>query len=75
MRDKLRMDGDHTYFVKEYLNYIKTQLEIVIKVHKIILEKCCCLMCYERFPQECHRSIVAEEIKKIDGNGLIVKHI
>ena len=33
------------------------------------------LLCFERDPQKCHRSVVAKEIQKLDGNGLSVKHI
>jgi hypothetical protein len=33
------------------------------------------LLCYERNPEQCHRKVVAEQIKKLDGNGLKVEHI
>ena len=33
------------------------------------------LLCYEKNPDTCHRSIVANEIKKRDGNGLKIKHL
>jgi uncharacterized protein (DUF488 family) len=33
------------------------------------------LLCFEHDAQKCHRKILADEIKKIDGNGLEVKHI
>ncbi len=33
------------------------------------------LLCFEHDPDYCHRKIVAEEVKKRDGNGLKIKHI
>lgn len=34
-----------------------------------------CIMCFERDPFQCHRKIVAEKVKEIDGNGLIITHL
>ena len=75
LREKVRSDGDHDYFVREYSKYLKTQMKIIEELYQIISAKICCIMCYERLPENCHRSIVAGEIKKFDGNGLVVKHI
>lgn len=75
MRDKLRSDGDYDYFFREYHKYIKSQARIIEELYEIVSDNNCCLMCYERFPDKCHRSIVAEEVMKIDDNGLMVKHI
>lgn len=33
------------------------------------------LLCYEKDPETCHRKIVANEIKKRDGNGLNIQHL
>jgi uncharacterized protein (DUF488 family) len=32
-------------------------------------------MCYEADAKKCHRNILAEEIKKIGGNGLEITHL
>ena len=75
IRDKLKSDRDYDYFFKEYHKYIKSQVKIVKELFQIVSDNICCLMCYERLPDRCHRSIVAEEVIKIDNNGLMVKHI
>lgn len=75
IRDKLKSDGDYDYFFREYHKYIKSQAQIIEELYEIVLGENCCLMCYERFPDKCHRSIVAKEVMKIDDNGLMVKHI
>jgi len=75
LRKKLREDGDINFFFKEYLKYLKTKKTIVEKLYRIVLKEDCCLMCYENLPIKCHRSKICDEIKKIDGNGLKVKHL
>ncbi len=75
LREKVRLDGDYEYFFREYSKYIKSQIRVIEKLYQIILDKICCIMCYEKEPRNCHRFIVAEEIKRRDGNSLMVKHI
>lgn len=75
IRNKLKSDGDYDYFFREYHKHIKSQARIIEELYGIVSDNNCCLMCYERFPDKCHRSIVAKEVMKIDDNGLMVKHI
>lgn len=75
LRQKIRLDGDYDYFFEKYSRYIRSQIIIIEELYRIILSKTCCIMCYEREPRNCHRSIVAKEIKRRDDNGLMIKHI
>ena len=75
LRDKVREDGNYEYFYKEYTTYIQSQGESVETLYKIVTNTNVCIMCYEREPDSCHRRAVAEEVKKRDGNGLVVQHI
>ena len=75
LRDKVREDGNYEYFYKEYTTYIRSQGESVETLYKIVTNTNVCIMCYEREPDSCHRRAVAEEVKKRDGNGLVVQHI
>jgi len=75
LRQKLRLDGDHNYFSDEYYKYIRSRTKIIKDLYASILGKVCCIMCYEKSFENCHRNIVADEIKKLDGNGIIVQHI
>ncbi len=75
LRKKVYVDNDYEYFFKEYSKYVKTRLNIIEKLYGIITSEICCLMCFEKEPQYCHRSIVAEEIKNRDGNGLKINHL
>ncbi len=76
LREKVKEDGDYKYFYKGYTDYIHSQQDTVETLYEIVVSSTnTCIMCYERDPYYCHRLVVAEEIKKRDGNGLVVQHI
>lgn len=76
LRKKLYADTDYDYFFDEYRNYLKTKIETVKSLYwETIIHEVSCLMCMEQEALFCHRKIVAEEIKEINGNGLLIKHL
>ena len=75
LRHKVREDGDFNYFFSEYSGYIKTKQQIIAQLHHIVSEGTSCVMCYEASSEYCHRRVVADEVKKHDGNGLKIEHI
>ena len=75
LRQKLHKDKNYKYFFREYYNYLNTQREILKELHTLIINETSCLMCYEKSAEHCHRLIIGQEIKKINGNGLFVGHI
>ncbi|MDA8078742.1 MAG: DUF488 domain-containing protein [Nitrospiraceae bacterium] len=76
LRTKLHQNNDYESFFDEYSAYIDSQLEIVKELYEeIVSQETSCLMCMERFPEYCHRRVVADKIKEIDGNGLRIMHI
>lgn len=75
LRDKVKADGNYEDFYKEYSNHIQAQQGSIETLYQIVVRTLACIMCYERNPYNCHRLVVAEEIKKRDGNGLVVQHI
>lgn len=76
LRTQLYEDSNYEVFFKGYRKYLKSKIDIVEDLyHELITNELCCIMCYERNPSQCHRTVVAEKIKDIDGNGLIITHI
>ena len=75
LRKKLKKDGDLDSFFEEYRKYLKTQNDTVNILYNIISREKCCLVCYEGTPQKCHRTEIVTEIKRIDGNGLKIRHL
>lgn len=76
IRDELYKSGNYNRFFEKYLNSISDKQDLLQTIHMIIDSgKKVLLLCFERNPEQCHRKVVAEEIKKLDANGLEVKHI
>lgn len=76
IREELYQSGNYDRFFKKYLKNITDKQDLLESIHRLIDQgKNVSLLCFERNPQQCHRKVVAEEIKKLDGNGLKVKHI
>jgi len=76
IREELYQSGNYDRFFKNYRKTISNKQDLLETIHMLISQgKKVSLLCYERNPQQCHRKIVAEQIKKTNGNGLQVKHI
>ena len=76
LREELHENNDYGYFFTKYSAYIQTKLDVVKKLYEdTIMHETSCIMCFERDQAKCHRKIVAEKVKEIDGNGLIITHI
>jgi uncharacterized protein (DUF488 family) len=75
IRNKLKTDSDYDYFFKAYGKYLSQNMEVIKEVYQFISDGINCIMCFERSPEKCHRTAVADKIKKYDGNGLKIKHI
>jgi uncharacterized protein (DUF488 family) len=76
LRHKLYKDKNYNYFIKKYKKHLSTQLDTVKTLYsEVIINEVSCLVCFEKNASQCHRNIVADKIKEIDGNGLRVNHI
>lgn len=76
LRQKLYKDTNYNFFFKKYSEYLKSKVETVRNLYwDAVVHEVSCLMCMEQEAAYCHRKIVAETIKEIDGNGLIIKHL
>ncbi len=75
IRNKLKTDLDYDYFFKAYNDHLSQNMEVIEEVYRFLSDGTNCIMCFERFPEKCHRTAVADKIKEYDGNGLKIKHI
>lgn len=75
LREKLYRTKDFIMFVKEYEKILRSNTSLLEELLNEIHQENCCLLCYEKNYSECHRSILAWNIKKMDGNGLTIKHL
>lgn len=75
IRDQLHQDHDYKLFFSEYQKYLYTQRETLDIVNTSIASNRnthFCLLCFEKNPAECHRSVVANEIIRQVGGAKII---
>ena len=73
IRDHLRKTGDRSTFFKEFRNHLRGQTDALSELGEIVRNSIACLVCFERDPALCHRSIVAESVAK--KTGATVRHL
>lgn len=76
IRDPLRAGGSWWEYIKGYERVLKKQAAEIDALIKLAREKRICLLCFERNPAECHRSLVAREMELRAGDSPVqVEHI
>lgn len=67
--------GDMATFKRVFSNHMKSKpaLHDLERAQQIVQNGGACLMCYERNPVDCHRSIVAKKISDLD--EVVVAHL
>lgn len=75
LRKKVYRDKDYESFFEEYEKHLENCYSSLEELYKVINEKLSCLLCFEREYTNCHRSIVANRVSRINGTTLEVKHI
>ena len=75
LRHELRESGNFAAFTRGYLLYLKTQTERIREVQQRVYAETCCLLCFEKNHQECHRQFVALKVKEVGRNGLAIVHL
>jgi len=75
IREKLKSTRDYSTFFKKMEKYLAGQREAIEFAYNHVMNSRCCLMCFERLADYCHRKIVAEKIKATNRDGLQITHI
>ena len=76
LRTFLFQTRDYKTYFKKYKNIVSKNLAAIDTILDTIKDgKNVALLCYEKDPSTCHRSVVADEVKKRDSNGLKIKHL
>jgi uncharacterized protein (DUF488 family) len=72
IRQQLHSDGDYALFFSAFSKYLKHQSPLLTELAENLRGNVA-LMCYERDPATCHRSIVAKQLEVLA--GLKTKHL
>lgn len=75
LRDDLKLTGNYPVFFKKMNRYLVAKKDAIEEAYRYVMNRRCCLMCFEQFAAQCHRQIVAEKIRARDGNDLQIEHI
>ncbi len=76
LRTFLSQTRDYKTYFQKYKNIVAKNLAAIDTILNTVKDgKNVALLCYEKDPSTCHRSVVADEVKKRDGNGLEIKHL
>jgi uncharacterized protein (DUF488 family) len=62
-------------YLVEFREYLQGQSVALDEVYALATEKSCCLVCVEGNSEECHRSVVAEEVAARNGHTVKIVHI
>lgn len=75
IRDKLKLTRDYVTFFEKMETYLAGKKEAILQAYDHVSNARCCLMCFERLADQCHRKLVAEKIRATNGDDVQIKHI
>lgn len=75
IREGFKVNGNFQEFSKLYLRAISNENQTLDNLLSEVRGSTCCLLCFEKTPSECHRSIVADEIAKRANNQIHISHL
>ena len=75
IRNHYKQSGDFARLRQNYLAYLNTQGPEITVLRELAAQGGCVLLCFERDPSKCHRSILAEVLAQRAGPALGVEHL
>jgi len=76
LRDRLRQNGSWSEYTQGYEKVLATQNHEIKTLINLARESQICLLCFERDPEVCHRSLVAEKMRmQENSHNFKVEHI
>jgi uncharacterized protein (DUF488 family) len=73
LRRRLRSGGSMEEYFAGYREHLAGQEEALQQVAEMVKQRRCCLLCLERRPEDCHRTVLAEVLRR--RHGFEVEHI
>jgi len=62
-------------YMEEFRRILIGNQEALKDALDLVESRPCCLLCLEQHPADCHRSVVAEELRKISRHGLEIEDL
>lgn len=74
IRIHYKKSGDFARLKRDYLPYLRTQAPALEELRELAAQGGCALLCFERDPAKCHRSILADVLAG-RGSEFTVQHL
>ena len=75
IRNHYKKSGDFARLRRDYLAYLRSQGPALDELRELAAHGGCALLCFERDPAKCHRSILAEVLAGRAGSAFRVEHL
>lgn len=75
VRKKLKDTKNYTGFFRSMEIHLQSEQDAIDSAYRHSVQKICCLLCFEKQAEYCHRSLVAQKIKERDGTGLKISNL
>ena len=75
LRNQLKETGNYPLFFEAMEDHLSEAEGSIEEAYQYVIENVSCLLCFEKYPEQCHRSLVAQKIKERDGNGLTINNL
>ncbi len=75
LRQHIKEGQNYEEFFKDYRNYLIHQKESLSQLKELIEKTICCLMCFEKDYQECHRQVISSMVEEMSDEKIEVMHI
>lgn len=75
LRDELRRTGDYEGFFRGYAEHLSSQGPALDELAALARKKRLCLICFEKDPSKCHRSVLASRFMSRDSMSNIYKRM
>lgn len=75
LREQVKSDGDYRRFFQKMQEHLASQQEGIERARAYVGRITCCLLCYEKSPDMCHRKIVANLICERADDELEIAHL
>ncbi len=62
-------------YMTGFRDYLGEHADALQEVYNLASRKSCCLLCVEQCSDECHRSVVAEEVAALNGRTVRIVHV
>jgi uncharacterized protein (DUF488 family) len=75
LRDELKRTKNYFEFFDRYNYFLETRLKYIDEITRIAIHETVALVCFEKEARKCHRSAVAQKIRKTTSSPVDIHHI